>query len=120
MGDELDELDFNAPTRTLIFDVTDLDAPAFVFTYEATTASIDHNMYILGNRVFQANYTSGVRVLEIGDLSNSELTEIAFLDTFPDSGTASFDGLWSVYPFLPSGNIIASDRTNGLFILTKQ
>ncbi len=118
LGDEADETNFSAPTRTLIFDVTDLDAPVFVSTYEAATASIDHNMYIVGNRVFQANYTSGVRVLEFGDLSNSEIMEIAFFDTYPDSASASFDGAWSVYPFLPSGNIIASDRTNGLFILT--
>ena len=120
LGDESDETSFNAPTRTLIFDVTDLDAPVFVSAYEATTASIDHNLYVLGNRVFQANYTSGVRVLEFLDLSNSEITEIAFLDTFPRSNAATFDGLWSVYPFLPSGNIIASDSSNGLFILTMQ
>ncbi len=120
LGDELDETSFNVPTRTLIFDITDLDTPVFVSAYEAATASIDHNLYILGNRVFQANYTSGVRVLEFGDLSNMELMEIAFLDTFPGSDAVAFDGLWSVYPFLPSGNIIASDRSNGLFILTMQ
>jgi choice-of-anchor B domain-containing protein len=120
LGDELDETSFNVPTRTLIFDVTDLDTPVFVSAYEAATASIDHNLYILGNRVFQANYTSGVRVLEFADLSNMEIMEIAFLDTFPGSDAVAFDGLWSVYPFLPSGNIIASDRSNGLFILTMQ
>ena len=120
LGDELDETSFNVPTRTMIFDITDLDTPVFVYAYEAATASIDHNLYILGNRVFQANYTSGVRVLEFGDLSNMEIMEIAFLDTFPGSDAVAFDGLWSVYPFLPSGNIIASDRSNGLFILTMQ
>lgn len=117
LGDEFDELDFNVTTRTLVFDVTDLDAPAFVFAYEATTASIDHNLFISGNRVFQANYTSGVRVLELGDLAAGELMETAFLDTYPDSDIAEFDGAWGVYPFLPSGTILASDISNGLFIL---
>jgi choice-of-anchor B domain-containing protein len=120
LGDEFDEISFNVPTRTLIFDVTDLDAPVFVSAYEAMTDSIDHNLYVKGNRVYQANYTSGVRVLEFGDLSNGEITEIAFLDTFPDSNSAEFDGAWSIYPYLPSGNIIASDTSNGLFILTLQ
>ena len=95
----------------------------YLFAYEAATASIDHNLYILGNRVFQGNYVSGVRVLEFGDLSNSEIMEIAFLDTVdavPDSVQAEFDGVWGVYPYLPSGNIIASDISNGLFILTLQ
>ncbi len=120
MGDELDELDFSVPTRTHVFDVSDLDAPVYAFAYEAATDSIDHNLYVLGNRVFQANYTSGVRVLEFNDLSNMEIMEIAFLDTFPGSDSDIFEGAWSVYPFLPSGNIIVSDRSNGLFILTMQ
>jgi choice-of-anchor B domain-containing protein len=108
------------PTRTIVLDLEDLDNPAFVFAYESTTASIDHNLYLLGNRIFQANYTSGLRVLEFSNLSNSEITEIAFLDTFPGSEIAEFDGAWSVYPYLPSGNIILSDISNGLYILTMQ
>ena len=120
VSDELDESDFAVPTRTHVFDVTDLDAPAYIFAYEAATASIDHNLYVLGNRVFQANYTSGLRVLEFGNLANRELQEIAFFDTFPGSAAAGFDGAWSVYPYLPSGNIIVSDVSNGLFVLTLQ
>jgi choice-of-anchor B domain-containing protein len=118
MGDESDETGFNVPTRTHVFDVSDLDAPVYVFAYEAATAAIDHNLYVLGNRVFQANYTSGLRVLEFGDLANRELMEIAFFDTFPTSDAAAFSGAWSVYPYLPSGTIIVSDRNNGLFILS--
>ena len=118
LGDELDEVDHGVPTRTLIFDLLDLDTPIFVSAYESTTTSIDHNLYVLDNRVFQANYSSGVRVLEFGNLSNSEITEIAFLDTYPANNGTQFDGAWGVYPFLPSGNIIASDKSNGLFILT--
>jgi len=118
LGDELDEQNFGVPTRTHIFDMADLDAPVYVSAYEAATTSIDHNLYILGNRVYQANYTSGVRVLEFQNLSNSEIQEVAFLDTYPASDNASFEGLWSVYPYFPSGNVIASDRSNGLFVLT--
>ena len=120
VGDELDELNFGVPTRTHVFDVTDLDAPVYVFPYEAATNSIDHNLYVLGNRVFEANYTTGLRVLEFGNLANGELMEIAFFDTFPDSDIAEFDGAWSVYPYFPSGTIIVSDESNGLFILTLQ
>jgi choice-of-anchor B domain-containing protein len=115
LGDESDETGFNVPTRTHVFDVSDLDAPLYVFAYEAATAAIDHNLYVLGSRVFQANYTSGLRVLEFGDLANS-----AFFDTFPTSDATAFSGAWSVYPYLPSGTIIVSDGTNGLFILSLQ
>lgn len=120
IGDELDESNFTAPTRTHIFDVSDLDAPTYISAYEGPTTSIDHNLYVLGNRVFEANYTSGLRVLEFGNLGNSELTEIAHFDTLPDSDAVVFDGAWSVYPYLPSGNILVSDISNGLFVLTVQ
>ncbi len=118
VGDEFDELNFGGPTRTHVFDVSDLDAPAYVYAYEAATSSIDHNLYVLGNRVYQANYTSGLVILEFTDLGNQQLAEIAFFDTLPSSDATDFDGAWSVYPYLPSGNIIVNDITNGLFVLT--
>jgi len=120
LGDEGDENNFGVPTRTLVFDVSDLDAPQLIFAYESTTSTIDHNLYVLGNRVFQANYGSGLRVLEFGDLANQELMEIAYLVTYPDNRAGGFPGAWSVYPYLPSGTIIVSDGTNGLFILSIQ
>jgi choice-of-anchor B domain-containing protein len=121
LDDEEDEINFNVSTRTHVFDLSDLDAPVYVFAYEAATASTDHNQYVLGNRVFQANYSSGLRVLEFGDLANRELMEIAFFDTFPMSdAVTNAPGAWSVYPYLPSGTIIVSDITNGLFILSMQ
>ena len=50
----------------------------YVFPYSLGTLATDHNLYVLGNRVFEANYRSGLRVLEFGDLANRELEEIAF------------------------------------------
>ena len=120
VGDELDELNFGVPTRTHVFDVSDLTSPQYLYAYEATTSSIDHNLYVRGNRVYQANYSAGLRLLEFGDLANAEIAEIAFFDTVPESGVGSFDGAWSVYPYLPSENIIVSDGIHGLFILTLQ
>jgi choice-of-anchor B domain-containing protein len=118
VGDELDETNFGVSTRTHVFDVSDLDSPGYVFAYEASTDATDHNLYVSGNRLFEANYSSGLRVLEFGDLVNRELTEIAFFDTFPFSDGANFLGAWSVYPYFPSGTLIVNDRSFGLFILS--
>lgn len=117
LGDELDEVQFGLPTRTLVFNVEDLEAPFFAFAYSGPTRTIDHNLYVRGNRVFEANYTSGLRLLELGDLAADDLTELAHFDTFPASDAVVFDGAWSVYPYLPSGNVIVNDISNGLFIL---
>ena len=118
VNDEIDEGSIGGRTRTFVIDMSDLDAPTHAFTYQATTSSRDHNLYVLGNRMYQANYTTGLRVLEFMDPGAGEITEIAHFDTFPADDSIAFDGAWSVYPYLPSGNIIVSDSSNGLFILT--
>lgn len=58
------------------------------------------------------------RVLEFGDLAARDIREIAFFDTSPSRDDRSFQGAWSVYPYLPSGTLILSDIGNGLFVLS--
>ncbi len=118
LGDELDESDFDLSTRTHVFDVSDLDAPEHLFVHDLGTSAIDHNLYVKENRVFEANYTSGLRVLEFGDLAARDIREIAFFDTLPGDDGRNFQGAWSVYPYLPSGTLIVSDIGNGLFVLS--
>ena len=118
LGDEFDEIQFGVPTRTHVFDFAELTAPQYLYPHEAETRAISHNLYVLGNRVFQANYTAGLRVLEFGDLAAAEIEEIAFFDTYPASDEPIFHGAWSVYPYLPSGTLLVSDIQGGLFVLT--
>lgn len=117
LSDEFDELNFGVPTRTHVFDFAELTAPQYLYAYEAETRPPDHNLYVLGNRIFQANYTAGLRVLEFGDLAAADIEEIAFFDTYPASDARVFNGAWSVYPYLPSGTVLVSDTQGGLFIL---
>jgi choice-of-anchor B domain-containing protein len=118
LGDEFDELQFGVPTRTHVFDVAQFTAPQYLYPYEAGTRASTHNLYVLSNRVFQANYTAGLRVLDFGDLAAAELNEIAFFDTYPANDATVFQGAWTVYPYLPSGTLLVNDIQNGLFILT--
>jgi hypothetical protein len=37
----------------------------------------------VGNVAYQANYTSGLRLVDISDIDTMGLTEIAYFDTFP-------------------------------------
>ena len=120
LGDELDESNFGLSTRTHVFDVSDLNAPKHLFAHDLGTRAIDHNLFVRGNRVYEANYTSGLRVLELGDLANRDIEEIAFFDTYPGNDNTAFRGAWSVYPYLPSGTLIVSDINSGLFILSMQ
>jgi choice-of-anchor B domain-containing protein len=119
VGDELDERDFGNNTRTLVFDLSDLDNPVYSFEYLGPTAAIDHNGYPNGNDYFLANYRAGVRVLDLSQIGSGTLTEIGFFDTYPENDSAGFDGVWNVYPFFTSGNIVISDIDRGLFIIRK-
>lgn len=117
LDDELDELRTGVQTTTFVWDMSDLDTPFVAGTHLSETTAIDHNQYVRGNHVFQANYRSGIRVLRLGDLSRGEMTEVAFFDTHPADDLPLFSGAWSVYPFFESGYIVASDVSRGLYVL---
>lgn len=119
LGDELDEVNFGVKTRSLIFDFTDLDNPVLHTEYLGPTSAIDHNGYVKGNEFFLANYTAGIRVLDISGIATKSISEKAFFDTYPTSNTAQFSGVWSVYPYFESGKVIISDINNGLFVVKK-
>ncbi|MEM6684749.1 MAG: choice-of-anchor B family protein [Bacteroidota bacterium] len=119
VGDELDELNFGFNSRSLVFDLGDLDNPTVAMSYTGPTAAIDHNGYTKGDSFFLANYTAGVRILDISNIGSGVVQETGFFDTYPQNNDAIFRGVWNVYPYLPSGNIIVSDINSGLFILRK-
>jgi choice-of-anchor B domain-containing protein len=115
-----DELDGPAqgvtPTLTRIFDVASLTNPVLVGTFtSAVPGATDHNLYTRGNRLFEANYHSGLRVF---DTTNpTQPREVAYFDTYPEDDNSGFDGLWNNYPYLPSGNIVLSDIDRGMFVV---
>lgn len=122
-GDELDEQEEGLNTTTYILDVADLDAPPAPKPYTHESASIDHNMYVHGNRVFQSNYAEGLRILGFDDasLSAGNLKEVGFFDVVPGVDVAEFAGTWSNYRFPGSGNVVVSaieNEVSGLFVLT--
>ncbi|MCY3885607.1 MAG: choice-of-anchor B family protein [Gammaproteobacteria bacterium] len=117
LGDEIDESIYGFNTRTHVFDVADLESPRYVYAFEHDTEATDHNLYVLDNRVFEANYSVGLQVLEFTDPSTQDLQSVASFDTYPDHDNSSLIGAWSVYPYLPSEVILVSDIVNGLFVL---
>ncbi|MGH2575996.1 MAG: choice-of-anchor B family protein [Ignavibacteria bacterium] len=78
------------------------------------TTSIVHNVEIYGNYAVVAHYTAGVRVVNITNPASPQ--EAGWYDTYPSSNGNTYNGCWGVFTF-PSGKIIGSDRTFGLFVL---
>ncbi len=121
MNDEGDEAaGLVEGTRTIVWDLTDLSDPVVAHMYIGPVKSSDHNLYVVGNRVYEANYGSGLRVLDITDRKVPK--EIGFFDSAPfnndDPGfSAAQSGAWSNYPFFKSGVVIFTSVREGLFIV---
>jgi len=115
LHDEFDEQRGGLNTTVRIFSIEDLNSPTQVGQWTGPTRAIDHNGFVRGNRYYMSNYERGLTVLDITDPTTP--TEVGFFDTYTPSNSASFNGAWGVYPFLPSGNILVSDINSGLYIL---
>jgi choice-of-anchor B domain-containing protein len=120
MNDELDEIAGSVPrTRTIIWDVTDLDDPQLVGEFLGNTEATDHNLYIKDNLMYQSHYQAGLRIVDISDRANP--VEIGYFDTVPyGTNTPGFGGSWSNYPYFKSGTIIVTSGHEGLFLLKKR
>jgi len=115
-NDEVDEHETGNSTTTRVIDVSDLSNPTQVAIFTNDNTARDHNLYTKGSLIFESNYRSGLRVFAAGNPLAP--VEFAFFDTYPDDDNANYNGLWSVYPYFPSGTIIGSDIEKGLFVWT--
>ncbi len=113
--DELDEGGLGHNTRVRTLDLSNLLVPTISAVWDGPTRAIDHNGYTIGNKYYMSNYRRGLTILDI--TNPNAISERAFLDTYPGSDSANYNGAWGVYPFLPSGNLLISDIERGLVIV---
>jgi choice-of-anchor B domain-containing protein len=120
MNDELDELAGSTPsTRTLVWDIQDLDDPVLATEFMGTSAASDHNLYVHGRYMYQSNYVSGLRIIDVADPEHP--IEVGYFDTVPWGEDApGFSGSWSNYPFFDSGVILVTSMREGLFVVRKR
>lgn len=78
------------------------------------TNAIAHNPIIRDDYVFASYYYDGVYIWDMVDPSKPVLA--AFYDTYAQPNVGFYHGMWGVYPFLPSGLILASDMQTGLYV----
>ncbi|SPO06072.1 uncharacterized protein DNG_08761 [Cephalotrichum gorgonifer] len=130
LDDELDEQEkagaaADQHTTTYVVDVQDLTKPVFKGVYKSPQRSIDHNQYIIDGLSYQANYGSGLRIVNVTSINEDPtgalFKEVGFFDVHPDDdavgGEAEFYGAWSVYPYFQSGHIVVSSIERGIYSL---
>ena len=81
------------------------------------TAPIVHNVHIVNDFAVTSWYAEGITIVDAHRPEN--LIQVGQYDTYPLTNTG-FVGCWGVYPFLPSGNLICSNITDSLYVLTPQ
>ena len=76
---------------------------------------IPHNVHFIDDYIVSSYYRDGVVVHDVSNKGN--MVEVGNFDTAPNYSGDGFNGCWGVYPWLPSGNIIASDIEKGLYVI---
>jgi choice-of-anchor B domain-containing protein len=110
-----------------VYDVSNPASPIQVKTFQysgdASQNSRTHNGQVRGNYLLLGYYEAGFRVFDISNPVNP--VEVGKYETWRDpdgdgsfnqSITGNYNGVWDVYVFLPSGNVLVSDMKSGTFI----
>jgi choice-of-anchor B domain-containing protein len=116
VNDELDEIhdpDITT-TATHILNVEDPSTPYYVATFTNGVAASDHNSFVRDNFLYLASYRAGLRVYDVTD--PMIIVERGYYDTIASSDTG-LDGAWGVDANLPSGIVLISDVSGGLFVM---
>jgi choice-of-anchor B domain-containing protein len=115
--DETEEIQRGLFTQIYTMNVDDLLNPFIVASYQGPDTTTDHNGYTKGSLLYVSHYRRGLVVFDVS--VPEALREVAHFDTFlaPAANAAGTDGAWGVYPFFPSGTVVVSDISNGLFVL---
>jgi choice-of-anchor B domain-containing protein len=100
------------------YDISDLQNIRELSRYQTAPGggSVVHNTHIHNDYAVTSWYKEGVVIVDVSRPANP--VEVAKFDTYQQGSGTGQTGCWGVYPFLPSGTIVASDMVNGLFVLT--
>ena len=102
----VDAYDVSDPTNIVRLDV-------FQPAETAGNGVIPHNTHFIDGFVATSWYTDGVVITDVSRPDN--MIKTGSFDTFlgPDGG---FNGCWGVFPYLPSGLLLANDIQTGLYV----
>jgi Carboxypeptidase regulatory-like domain/Secretion system C-terminal sorting domain len=82
---------------------------------EAGENAVVHNTHVLGNYAVASWYSEGVVVTDVSRSHN--MVNVGQFDTY-DGSLGNYVGCWGVYPYLPSGNWVISNKEGEFFVVT--
>ncbi len=98
------------------FDVSDKTNISELDRIQATpgSGSVVHNTHVINDYCVTSWYHDGITIVDAARPAN--LIQVGNYDVSPLTGNG-YNGVWGVYPWLPSGNLLVTDRDSGLYIL---
>ncbi|MBL4705504.1 MAG: choice-of-anchor B family protein [Flavobacteriales bacterium] len=96
-----------------VSDLSDINIHS-IFGTEWWDRTVPHNVMFINDLAYISYYNDGLQIFDIRDLKNPK--QIAFYDTFSGENDKLFQGAWGIYAMLPSGKLLISDRSSGLFV----
>jgi choice-of-anchor B domain-containing protein len=99
--------------RVTSWDISAITSPIQVDAFTDDPCGDAHNVHVRGNLAYVAHYTSGLQILDISD--PTRLVRVGAYDTYPSLGL--YEGAWGVFPYFPSGTIVVSDISGGMFLI---
>jgi choice-of-anchor B domain-containing protein len=120
MDDEADVIRGHVETtRTIIFDVSDVEDPVLAKEFMGSFPASAHNQYVRGNFTYQANYRYGLHILDITDPEDP--SEVGYFVTTPYLTGPGFSGAWSTFPYFEDPSLIlVTSVQDGMFILRQR
>lgn len=101
-----------------IFDIQNIYEPKLVSMFRSNPGATAHNAHWFGDFAYVSYYHDGVYVFDLGNPESPAMAGYYHTPAeWPPQSYDGFRGCWGVYPWLPSGNIVASDMSEGLFVL---
>ena len=99
------------------FNITDLNNIDLTDKIQADPGNniMPHNAFYINDYIVNSYYTTGIQIFDVKSKGN--IVNVGHFDTSPNFSGPGSNGCWGVYPYLPSGIIIASDIENGFFVL---
>jgi choice-of-anchor B domain-containing protein len=118
LGDELDEFFGPAEERTTyLWDMGDLENPEVIGVHTDGNTSIDHNMFVHDDLLYQSNYSSGLWIYDTWKVEQGRMTARGYFDIFPANDVTDFFGTWGNYPYFGDGKVVVTSSDEGLFVL---
>ena len=103
--------------RVKVLDVSDLSdiKVAALFSSGFYDQTLPHNVIVKNGVAYVSYYNDGLQIFDISDVNLPK--RLGYYDSYQGPNTGLYRGVWGVYPNLPSGRLLISDRKNGLFLL---